>query len=65
MRFGAAGMSRNVVVTDGAFSSGVSGVSPAPEAGVIGLGVNAAATHAVDLFLRYQGLFSVSCCRLE
>ena len=52
------GLSRSVVVTDGPFSSGVAGVSPAPTAAVIGIGVSAAATDALDVFVRYQGQFS-------
>ena len=54
------GLSRGVVETDGAFSTGVGGISPAPTAGVIGLGLDAAPTNALDLFLRYQGLFSAN-----
>lgn len=54
------GLGRTAVVTDGAFSAGVSGVSPAPAAGILGLGIDAAATPILDLFLRYQGLFSAN-----
>ncbi|MGH7117752.1 MAG: autotransporter outer membrane beta-barrel domain-containing protein [Acetobacteraceae bacterium] len=52
------GLSRHVAVTDGAFSSIVAGVSPAPTAGVLGAGLDAAASPRLDLFVRYQGLFS-------
>lgn len=54
------GQSRGVVATDGAFNAGVSGVSPAPTAGVVGVGISAAATEALDLFVRYQGQFSAN-----
>lgn len=54
------GLSRDVVVTDGAFSAGVAGVSPSPTAAVVGLGIDADATNALDLFLRYQGLLSAN-----
>ena len=52
------GLSRGVAVTDGPFSAGVSGVSPAPTAGVIGVGLGAAASEKLDFFVRYQGQFS-------
>jgi autotransporter-associated beta strand protein len=54
------GLSRGVVATDGAFSIGVSGASPAPTAGVVGVGISAAATEALDLFMQYQGQFSAN-----
>ena len=54
------GLSRGVVVTDGAFSAPVSGVSPAPTSAVVGVGVSAAASDSLDLFVRYQGQFSAN-----
>ena len=54
------GLSRDVLVTDGPFSADVAGVSPAPTAGVVGVGMDAAATSAMDLFFRYQGQFSAN-----
>ncbi|MGH7101572.1 MAG: autotransporter domain-containing protein [Acetobacteraceae bacterium] len=54
------GLSRRVVVTDGAFSSVTAGVSPAPTAGVLGAGLDGRASPRLDLFIRYQGLFSAN-----
>jgi fibronectin-binding autotransporter adhesin len=54
------GLSRGVVVTDGTFSAAVSGVSPAPASAVVGIGISAAASESVDLFVRYQGQFSAN-----
>lgn len=54
------GLDRTVTVTDGAYGSSISGVSPAPIAGLVALGVEAEAPHGVDLYLRYQGLFSAN-----
>lgn len=54
------GLSRGVVATDGSVSSSIAGVSPAPTAGVIGVGLNAGATAALSLFIRYQGHFSAN-----
>ena len=54
------GLSRRVLATDGPFSAGVSGVSPAPTAGVVGVGLSAAASEALDFFVRYQGQFSTN-----
>ena len=56
------GLARHVLATDGAFSAGVAGVSPAPTAGVIGLGLSVAATGMLDFFVRYQGEFSANQC---
>jgi uncharacterized protein with beta-barrel porin domain len=52
------GLSRGAVVTDGAITAGVSGVSPASTAGVVGIGVSAAATDRLNMFVLYQGSFS-------
>jgi outer membrane autotransporter protein len=52
------GQSRNVTATDGPFSTRVSGVSPASTAGVVGAGMTAAVTGALDLFVTYQGQFT-------
>jgi fibronectin-binding autotransporter adhesin len=54
------GMSRSVTATDGAFSANVSGVSPAPTAGVVRVGLTAAVTDALDLFVTYQGQFAAN-----
>ncbi len=54
------GLARNVSVTEGTFGTAVSGVSPAPVAGVAGVGLNAAVTSSLDLFLRYEGQFSAN-----
>lgn len=54
------GLSRSVTATDGAFSANVSGVSPAPMAGVARIGVTAALTDTLDLFVTYQGQFAVN-----
>jgi outer membrane autotransporter protein len=55
-----AGLSRGVVASDGAFSAGVSGVSPAPSSAVLGIGVTASAAASWDVFAAYQGLFSAN-----
>lgn len=52
--------SHTVLATDGTYSAAVSGVSPAPTAGLVGVGVDADATNGLDLFVRYQGLFSAN-----
>jgi outer membrane autotransporter protein len=54
------GLARGVVATDGTVSSSIAGVSPAPTAGVIGVGLSAAPGQAVSLFVRYQGQFSAN-----
>jgi len=54
------GLSRGVVVTAGDFSSRVAGVAPAPAAGMVGVGMDAAGNDALHLFIRYQGLFSAN-----
>jgi uncharacterized protein with beta-barrel porin domain len=54
------GLARDVVVTDGSFSAGVSGVSPAPASGLVGVGLSAAASETLDLFVRYQGQFAAN-----
>jgi uncharacterized protein with beta-barrel porin domain len=54
------GLSRSVTATDGAFSANVSGVSPAPTAGVVRVGMTAAVTDALDLFVAYQGQFAAN-----
>jgi subtilase-type serine protease len=54
------GLSRDVVVTDGDFGSAVAGVSPAPTAGVVGAGIDAAASRRLGFFVRYQGLFAAN-----
>jgi outer membrane autotransporter protein len=52
------GLSRAVNVTAGAATVTESGISPAPIAGVVGVGVTASVTNALDLFVSYQGLYS-------
>ncbi|MDE2515499.1 MAG: autotransporter domain-containing protein [Rhodospirillales bacterium] len=54
------GLARTAYVTDGGYSASVAGVSPAPLAGVVGLGVEAATTHGLDVFLHYQGQFAAN-----
>ncbi len=54
------GLSRSVVATDGSVSSSIAGVSQAPTAAVIGVGLNAAASAALSLFIRYQGRLSAN-----
>jgi outer membrane autotransporter protein len=54
------GLSRSVTATDGAFSANVSAVSPAPTAGIVRVGVTAAVTDALDLFVTYQGQFAAN-----
>jgi autotransporter-associated beta strand protein len=54
------GLSRSVTATDGAFSAGVSGVSPAPTAGIVSAGITVAVTEAFDLFATYRGQFAAN-----
>jgi outer membrane autotransporter protein len=54
------GLSRAVVVTAGDFSSRVAGVAPAPTGGIVGVGLDAAGSDSLHLFIRYQGLFSAN-----
>ena len=54
------GLSRDVTMTDGTFTGSAAGVSPAPTAGIVGVGVSAGMTEALDLFLGYQGQFSAN-----
>jgi outer membrane autotransporter protein len=54
------GLSRGVTVTDGVFAGSAAGISPAPTAGVVGVGVSAGMTEALDLFIAYQGQFSAN-----
>jgi outer membrane autotransporter protein len=54
------GLLRGVTMTDGTFTGSAAGVSPAPTAGVVGVGVAAGMTEALDLFIDYQGQFSAN-----
>jgi outer membrane autotransporter protein len=54
------GLSRGVTMTDGTFTGTAAGVSPAPTAGIVGVGVTAGMTADLDLFLDYQGQFSAN-----
>lgn len=52
------GLSRTANVSAGLFDETVAGISPAPTAGIAGLGIRLAAAKNLDGFIRYQGLFS-------
>lgn len=52
------GLSRDVLTTAGAYSAGVAGVSPSPTAALVGVGLTAGRTDALDLFVQYQGQLS-------
>ena len=54
------GLARNVTASDGLFTSGVAGVSPAPTSAVVSVGLTASATPMLDLFVAYQGQFSAN-----
>jgi outer membrane autotransporter protein len=54
------GLSRTVLASAGTASAGVAGVSPAPLAGTVGIGLTASASQALDLFLTYQAQLSVN-----
>jgi outer membrane autotransporter protein len=43
------GLSRDVTMTDGTLTGSAAGISPAPTAGVVGVGVSAGMTEALDL----------------
>jgi uncharacterized protein with beta-barrel porin domain len=53
-------LSRVGTVSLAGFSATSAGVSPAPSSGLVGAGVDVAATPQLDGFLRYQGLFSAN-----
>ena len=54
------GLSRDVTMADGAFTGSAAGISPAPTAGIVGAGIAAGMSEAVDLFLNYQGQLSAN-----
>jgi len=54
------GLSRGVIATDGTIGASVAGVSPAPSAGIVGVGLTASATAMLDVFVTYQGQFSAN-----
>jgi autotransporter-associated beta strand protein len=54
------GLSRHVLVSAGPFGADVGGVSPAPTAALLGVGVSAAASDKLDLFIAYQGRLSAN-----
>ncbi len=57
---GLSGLSRTASVTAGPFGALVSGASPSPTAGTVGVGIRIAASGDLGGFLRYQGLFSAN-----
>lgn len=54
------GLSRGVAMVAGTIAGTAAGISPAPTAAVVGIGVDAEVTQALAIYAAYQGLFSAN-----